>query len=79
MRVLGQASVAVEEGENMNRMLSYTNIVRDIRRAGTWSGGDKTLTLPLALEPSIHDGVAVVMQSGDFGQALAAILLKPAS
>jgi hypothetical protein len=77
MRVLGQASVAVEQGENKNRMLAYTNIVRDIREAGSWTGGDKTLTLPLTLEPSNHDAIAVVMQSGDFGQVFAVVLLKP--
>nr|TFG53812.1 MAG: DUF1223 domain-containing protein [Hyphomicrobiales bacterium] len=72
MRVLGHAAVAVEEGENKNRMLVYTNIVRDIRRAGSWSGGDKMLSLPLALDPSNYDGVAIIMQSGEHGQVLAA-------
>jgi hypothetical protein len=78
MRVLANASVAVEEGENKNQMLVYTNIVRDIRQAGTWSGGDTSLTLPITLDSSRYDGIAIVMQSGEYGQVLAAALLKPA-
>jgi hypothetical protein len=77
MRVLSHAEVAVEGGENKDRMLAYTNVVRDIRQGGTWSGGEKTVHIPLILDASTHDGVAVIVQGRGHGQVFAAILLKP--
>ena len=77
MRVFGHASVAIEDGENKDRRLAYTNVVRDIRPVGMWSGGEKTLRLPLNLDRANHDSVAIIIQSGDHGQVLAATLLKP--
>jgi hypothetical protein len=77
MRVLSHAEVAVAGGENKDRTLAYTNVVRDIRRGGSWGGGEKTLRIPLNLNASSHDGVAVVVQGAGHGQVFAAILLKP--
>ena len=77
MRILGHAEVAVEGGENKDRMLAYTNVVRDIRQGGTWGGGEKTVHIPLILDASTHDGVAVIVQGRGHGQVFAAILLKP--
>lgn len=77
MRVLSHADVAIADGENRNRMLSYTNVVRDIRPAGRWSGGEKTLRVPLDMDEDIHDGIAVIVQGGEYGQVLAVTLLKP--
>jgi hypothetical protein len=77
MRVLGHAAVEIADGENRGRILDYTNVVGDIQVAGSWSGGEKTLRLPLELDASAHDGVAIVVQGANHGQVLAATLLKP--
>lgn len=77
MRILSHAEVAVEGGENKDRTLAYTNVVRDIRQGGTWGGGEKTLHIPLSLDASAHDGVAAIVQGRGHGQVFAATLLKP--
>jgi hypothetical protein len=77
MRVLSHAEVAVGGGENKDRTLAYTNVVRDIRQGGTWGGGEKTFHIPLVLNASTHDGVAVIVQGRGHGQVFAAMLLEP--
>lgn len=77
MPVLGYAEVTVEGGENADRILAYTNVVRDIRRAGSWSGGNATMRLPLPPDRDAYDRVAVVLQSGEYGEILAAALVSP--
>ena len=77
MQVLSHAEVAVGGGENKDRTLVYTNVVRDIWPVGTWSGGENTYQVPLSLEPPTHDAVAVILQGRDQGQVFAAQLFKP--
>lgn len=72
MRTLSQASVAVSGGENKARELAYSNIVRDLQRAGTWNGSARTLRLPVRRDPGRHDGVAVVVQRGEHGAVIGA-------
>ena len=77
MPVLSHAEVAVGGGENKDRTLAYTNVVRDIRQVGTWGGGERTYQIPLSLSASTRDAVAVILQGRDHGQVFAAQLLKP--
>ncbi len=77
MPILSHAEVAVEAGENKDRMLAYTNVVRDIRQAGCWGGGEKTINIPLELDRSTRDGVAIIVQGRGHGQVFAATLLTP--
>jgi hypothetical protein len=76
MRLLSHAEVVVAGGENRDRALTYTNVVRDIRRAGSWSGGEKSIRMPLALDGGEYDGVAVIVQANEHGEVLAAALLR---
>lgn len=77
MPVLDYAEVDVESGENADQELHYTNVVLDIRRAGTWSGGSARMQLPVSLEGREYDRVAIVVQNGEYGQILAAALVSP--
>jgi hypothetical protein len=77
MPILSYAEVAVGGGENVDRTLSYANVVRDIRQVGTWDGSERTFQVPLSLNDSTHDAVAVILQSRDHGQVFAARLLRP--
>jgi len=79
LRTLAQGAVNVERGENRNHRLTYTNVVRDLQRAGEWSGEAMKIDLPLY--PNVkHDGVAVILQARDYGPVLGAAILKlPAS
>jgi hypothetical protein len=80
MRTLAQGSVNVEQGENRNHQLTYTNVVRDLQRAGEWNGEAMKIDLPMTLAKTRHDGIAVILQSRDFGPVLgAAILQLPAA
>jgi hypothetical protein len=80
MRTLNQGAVNVGQGENRNRILTYTNVVRDLQRAGEWSGDAMKIDLPLNLAKAKHDGVVVILQARDYGPVLgAAILQLPAN
>jgi hypothetical protein len=76
MRTLGQGSVNVEEGENRNHMLTYTNVVRDLQRAGEWNGDAMKIDLPVNTAKVKHDRIAVVLQARDFGPVLGAAILQ---
>ena len=76
MRILSRAEVAVQGGENRDRQLVYTNIVRDVTSAGSWSGDVAAFTVPVALAQGEHDGIAVVLQRDGHGPVLAAGLIN---
>ena len=76
MRTLSNATVNVQQGENKNHKLSYANLVRELHRAGEWTGEAMKIDLPITTGKSKHDGVAVVLQSHDYGQILAAAMIK---
>lgn len=75
MRTLSHARVAIHGGENNGSEIVYTNIVRDLRNAGTWEGGDQKFSLPVLRTFKDYDGIAVVVQSGGYGPVLGATLL----
>lgn len=77
MYVLSHAEVAIGGGENKDRTLVYTNVVRDIRQVGTWDGGENMFQIPLSLNAPTHDAVAVILQERDHGQVFAVQLFKP--
>jgi hypothetical protein len=76
MRTLSSASVNVQQGENKNHQLSYANLVRELHRAGEWTGEAMKLDLPITTGKSKHDGIAVVLQSHDYGEVIAAAMIK---
>src|ERR1700743_2930100 len=60
-RVQPWAKVAIGSGENAGHTLNYTNVVRDVRAVGMWSGHGVMLDLP---RDAPHDQYAVVVQQG---------------
>ena len=76
MRTLSNASVNVQQGENKNHQLAYANLVRELHRAGEWTGEAMKLDVPITTGKSKHDGVAVVLQSHDYGEVIAAAMIK---
>jgi hypothetical protein len=76
MRTLNQGSVNVEQGENRNHRLTYTNVVRDLQRAGEWNGEAMKIDLPLNLANAKHDGISVILQARDYGPVLGAASLQ---
>jgi len=76
MRTLAQGVVNVGGGENRNHMLTYTNVVRDLQRAGEWTGDAMKIDLPLNLAKTKHDGIAVILQARDYGPVLGAAILQ---
>jgi hypothetical protein len=55
--------VAIGRGENAREKVSYTNVVRDIVPAGTWSGRPLTRTIA-AKDYEGYDGIVVLLQAG---------------
>lgn len=76
MRTLGQGLVDVGGGENSNRQLAYTNVVRDLERAGEWTGHDMKLDLPVSAGKLRYDGIVVILQSQDFGPIIGAASIR---
>jgi hypothetical protein len=77
MRTLSHGAVKVDRGENRNHQLVYTNLVRDVQRAGEWNGEAMKLDLPLSSGKSDHeDGIAVILQSKEHGRVIGAAVLQ---
>ncbi|MAF96982.1 MAG: DUF1223 domain-containing protein [Rhodospirillaceae bacterium] len=67
---------AIKRGENGGRTLSYYNVVRGIKRIGTWS--EKPLDIPIRnadMSTDGRDGCAVILQSVSTGRILGAAKL----
>jgi hypothetical protein len=80
MRTQSQAAVKIDKGENRNHQLVYTNVVRDLQRAGEWTGEAMKIDLPVSSGSAKHeDGVAVILQDQDYGRVIGAASLKVAS
>jgi hypothetical protein len=77
MRTLDQGSVKIGDGENRNRQLTYTNVVRDLQRAGEWTGEAMKIDIPANLAKLKYDGVVVILQAQDYGPVLGAAVLRP--
>jgi hypothetical protein len=76
------ADVAIGRGENTGHSVSYTNVVRTMKKLGTYSGSAQALTLSAddVAGPNT-DGFAVIVQSVENGQPgamLGAAVLSPA-
>ena len=66
----------IRRGENGGRTLSYYNVVRGMKRIGTWSG--KPLDIPtrnIDMSTENRDGCAVILQSLSTGRILGAAKL----
>ena len=63
-------NVAIGRGENAGHTLGHRNVVRDIVRAGHWSGGAQSIDLPSAPEGLLR---AVLVQKAGTGAILGAL------
>jgi hypothetical protein len=64
---LPEAISFVGRGENAGRALKEFNIVRSLRRLGTWSGQAGTFSVPLSSLPPDASRVAIVLQQSGQG------------
>jgi hypothetical protein len=64
------ASVEITRGENAGRTITYTNVVTNLSRIGSWSGSEPDeVAMP---QPEPGEGVAIWIQDGEGGPILAA-------
>ena len=69
-------TVSVRAGENGGRSIAHTNVVREIRRVGSWNGQAARLALPIdAAAVRERDGAVVIVQAGSYGTVLSAGVL----
>ncbi|WP_448950219.1 DUF1223 domain-containing protein [Labrys neptuniae] len=75
------AEVKIERGENTGKTVTYTNVVRCIRKIAEYDGAAATLALtPEMTSAAGSDGFAVLVQtsaSGKPGAILGAAMVKP--
>jgi hypothetical protein len=69
-----QATTQVGRGENSGRTLTDFNIVRQVRRVGTWNGKMNTFRVPLNSFPSDATRVAVLIQQSSQGAIAGAVV-----
>jgi hypothetical protein len=69
---LSAASTRIGGGENSGRKLDEFNIVRSIRRLGSWEGSAESFTVPLSTLPPDADHAVIVVQQPGQGSILAA-------
>lgn len=63
----------VGSGENSDRTLAYSNVVRSIRAVGQWSGRSSVLKVDIGPERAAkYDNVAVIVQAGGTGPIITA-------
>ncbi len=76
--LLSHAAVHIAAGENEGRVVTYRNVVRDVRAIGIWKGQTLTLDLPRSDQVSApHDAVAVLVQEGGYGRVIGTAYLGP--
>lgn len=66
----------IGRGENGGKQLTYSQVVRTLRRVGTWRGKEISLQLPVAETlPGRRDGCVVIVQSDKTGRILGAAMM----
>ena len=69
-------TVDIARGENRGRKITYTNVVREERRVGIWTGGARRYVIDQAkIDILPGDRLAVVVQTSGFGQILGAAIM----
>ncbi len=72
-----QHTVNVRRGENSGRQLTYYNIVRNIRKVGTWKGDMTEIPVDLsAIREGGRDGCVVIVQKAHGGPIFGAARLQ---
>jgi hypothetical protein len=55
--------VPIERGENKGRTVTYSNVVRGLKRIGEWRGGSARFEVPLETARGGADGYVVLLQA----------------
>jgi hypothetical protein len=61
--VLRTQTVPIERGENKGRTVTYSNVVRGLKRIGEWRGGPARFEVPLETARGSADGYVVLLQA----------------
>jgi hypothetical protein len=70
----------IGRGENAGRTLSYFHVVRELRRIGTWRGGEENISLDLTDERrSGFENCAVIVQAAAGGPIIGAVSMRLAA
>ncbi len=77
LRIRGAAAVKIGGGENSGRMVTYRNVVREVKAVGLWKGRPVTLDLPRSAMGGRQgngsgDGFVALVQDGGYGRILGA-------
>jgi hypothetical protein len=68
--------VAIGRGENAGRIVTYTNIVRNLTDAGEWQGAPASYAVPLGSLAKDGDMFVVFLQTENLGPIVAAARIK---
>jgi len=70
-------TVNIGAGENDGRVMTYHNVVGDLRSVGLWTGSQTRFDVSRSSLAGLpHDSVAVVVQRGGYGRIVGATLLS---
>lgn len=76
MAYLPQATTQIGHGENSGRTLTEYNVVRQVRRLGSWSGTGSTFRLPLNSLPADANRAVVLVQRTNQGAVVGAVAIN---
>ena len=71
-----QTTTQIGHGENSGRTLTQYNVVRQVRRLGSWSGRGSTFRLPLNSFPADASRAAVLVQRPNQGAVVGAVAVN---
>ena len=67
----------IKRGENGGKQLTYTHVVRTLRKVGAWAGEKTALELPVDdTLPGRRDACVVIVQSDKTGRILGAAMMR---
>ncbi len=70
------APVQIGRGENAGRVVTYTNVVRELVAAGDWQGAPASYAVPAAALPKDGDMLVVFLQAERLGPIVAALRIE---
>lgn len=71
-------SVEIKRGENRGKTMVYHNVVREMVRLGSWTGKQKSFTLPAPDADNVDDGLeaVILVQGAKGGRIIGSLSLK---
>lgn len=77
VNTLSSHDVEIGAGENNGRVLTYTNVARNVRKLGVWTGQAQTVMIKKSdMEAGGGDGCTILLQEEETGPIIGAVAIN---